>query len=381
VAVNSYVGLPGSGKSYGVVEHVVLPSLKDNRRIWTNIPLNLDTLAKAYPEAPTPVIFDSIQITDNPAFFQDVFDAGATIIIDEAWRFWPAGLKANDMKEGHKSFFAEHRHMVGEDGESTEIIVVTQDLAQVCTVVRNLTETTYRAVKLVVVGSNKGYRIDVYQGAVTGPNPPEKLRVRQLFGSYKKNIYQHYKSQTMSAASGHVKEKTADKRINILNSNWLKFGAPSLLLVLGSYIWYALSDVSNMYNGSEDSMKSKFDSNGKPPEISQQPKAPPVSREELAITSFLQENYVYIASNMGNWPFIKYQFHFVNSDQDISTLSESDLRTLGYKFLPINPCLVKLSTLVSDRIIQCHQSDRPEDNYQEETDSSEIFAFNGSSEQ
>ncbi|MCT7418525.1 zonular occludens toxin domain-containing protein [Pseudomonas aeruginosa] len=35
---------PGHGKSYGVVEHVIIPSLKQDRHVVTNIPLEVDML-------------------------------------------------------------------------------------------------------------------------------------------------------------------------------------------------------------------------------------------------------------------------------------------------------------------------------------------------
>ncbi|QIB67454.1 hypothetical protein G3T16_20745 [Kineobactrum salinum] len=59
-------------------------------------------------------------------------------MIDEAWRLWPAGTRANAMLEQHKSFLAEHRHMVSEDGRSTEVVIVTQDLSQLASYPRSL---------------------------------------------------------------------------------------------------------------------------------------------------------------------------------------------------------------------------------------------------
>ncbi|MCT7418665.1 zonular occludens toxin domain-containing protein [Pseudomonas aeruginosa] len=44
MAIDAYVGKPGHGKSYGVVEHVIIPSLKQDRHVVTNIPLEVDML-------------------------------------------------------------------------------------------------------------------------------------------------------------------------------------------------------------------------------------------------------------------------------------------------------------------------------------------------
>jgi len=40
MSILAYTGLPGHGKSYGVVENVILPALRMKRVVYTNIPLN-----------------------------------------------------------------------------------------------------------------------------------------------------------------------------------------------------------------------------------------------------------------------------------------------------------------------------------------------------
>ena len=39
MAIDAYTGLPRSGKSYSVVKNVILPSLRQKRHVYTNIPL------------------------------------------------------------------------------------------------------------------------------------------------------------------------------------------------------------------------------------------------------------------------------------------------------------------------------------------------------
>lgn len=138
------------------------------------------------------------------------------------------------MFEGHKSFFAEHRHKVGSDGYSQGIILVTQDLSQICRFVRDLIEETFRAVKLTAIGQSKKYRLDIYQGAVTGQAPPEGRRLWQIFGEYKQDIFALYKSHTMSETGGAGSEKKADDRANVLKSAGIKFMLPlAVVLMLG----------------------------------------------------------------------------------------------------------------------------------------------------
>lgn len=234
MSIVAYVGLPGSGKSYGVVENVVVPALKDGRTIVTNIPLKKGTLQDEYPKGK---IISFEPDVDSTFWNLDNQPKGAVFIIDEAWRYWASGLKASNMPEHEKQFFTEHRHVVGEDGKTNELVLVTQDLQQIAAFVRNLIEETYRARKLSGVGRSNNYRVDVYAGAVTGQKPPGQP-IRQLFGKYKPEIFRFYKSHTHNKtdfAAGM--EEKPDKRANLLKSPLILFGIPGALLLLAASVW------------------------------------------------------------------------------------------------------------------------------------------------
>ena len=47
----AYVGRPGSGKSYAVVENQIMPALKAGIKVVTNIPLIMDEIRKVLPGA------------------------------------------------------------------------------------------------------------------------------------------------------------------------------------------------------------------------------------------------------------------------------------------------------------------------------------------
>lgn len=238
MSIVGYSGLPGSGKSYGVVENVVIPALEAGRHIITNIPLKLGRLSDDYPQGKV-TIFDNREAEDDPTFFDlERHPAGVIWIIDEAWRFWKSGMKATNIPQCQKEFFTEHRHNVGEDGRTNEIVLVTQDLAQLCAFVRGLVEETYRAVKLTAIGQKNKYRVDVFMGAATGQKPGKPMR--QLYGSYKPEIYQYYKSHTRNKtdfAAGM--EEKADDRANVLKHPLIKFGIPVAVLIMVAGVWKA----------------------------------------------------------------------------------------------------------------------------------------------
>jgi zona occludens toxin len=208
--IDAYVGKPGHGKSYGVVQHVVIPSLKQNRHVVTNIPLQVDMLLEDFGGNITQLPHDWHTRPD----LADLAPPGCVLILDELWRRWPAGLKANNVPEPDKALLAEHRHRVSKDGKSMRVVLVTQDLSQIASFARALIEQTYRVVKK----TKKAYRVDIYSGAATGDRPPKTTLQRQAFGTYKPSVYRYYSSATQSESGDVGDESKADNRGNIWRS-------------------------------------------------------------------------------------------------------------------------------------------------------------------
>lgn len=219
---------------------MVIPSLEAGLHILTNIPLKLGRLSDDFPQGKV-TMFDNKEAEDAPTFFDlERHPAGVIWIIDEAWRFWKSGMKAANIPQCQKEFFTEHRHNVGPDGRTNEIVLVTQDLAQLCAFVRGLVEETYRAVKLTAIGQKNKYPVDVYMGAATGQKPGSPMR--QLFGSYKPEIYQYYKSHSRNKtdfAAGM--EEKADDRANVLKHPLIKYGIPVTVLIMAMGVWKAVA--------------------------------------------------------------------------------------------------------------------------------------------
>jgi len=218
MSIYAYTGLPGSGKSYSVVEHQILPAMKAGRRVVTNVCLRVDKLRADFPGGEL-VELPTLSVQANPDSIYEYVTPGSVLILDEVWRLFPAGLKANHVPEAFRKLLAEHRHMVDAAGNSCQIVLVTQDLAQISAFARQLVESTFRTVKLTSVGLQKQFRVDVYNGPAVGPNPPENSRLRQIFGHFRSDVWQYYESHTMKAegpGAASVNEKSVDRRANIL---------------------------------------------------------------------------------------------------------------------------------------------------------------------
>lgn len=213
MAIDAYVGLPGHGKSYGVTEHVIVPSLKQGRKVVTNIPLQEEKLMADFGDFGGEIVqlpLDWHEMKD----IGEVATPGSVLVLDEVWRRWPSGETTKQAKFEDQQLLAEHRHRVDDEGRSMRIVLVTQDLAQISNWVRLLVESTYRISKK----SKALYVVTIYMGAVTGARPPKSAVLRQVHGTFKKSIFQYYSSATQSKTGSVGDESTADGRANILKS-------------------------------------------------------------------------------------------------------------------------------------------------------------------
>lgn len=213
MAIHAYVGKPGSGKSYGVVERVVIPSLKQSRHVITNLPLYIDAVMADFGGKVTLLPEDWWERPDLAIFAEN----GCVLILDELWKRWPNGLMANKANPADKALLAEHRHMVDSEGKSMRIVLVTQDLSQLAAFARTLIETTYRIKKL----SKTRYRVDSYSGVVTGDSPSKSKLLNQVFRKYDKKVYTYYKSATKSETGDVGDESSADNMDSIFRSYFL----------------------------------------------------------------------------------------------------------------------------------------------------------------
>lgn len=236
MSIFAYTGLPGSGKSYDVVANQVLPALKAGREVVTNIPLELDELTAVVPNARALVKeFPTERVQASPELIDEYARPGVVLILDEVWRLWPSGQKANQVPEPFRKLLAEHRHMVNAAGDSMQIVLVTQDLAQIGKFARDLTETTFHHTKLSHIGAAGSYRIDVYSGPVSGPNPPRQQRLREIFGRYDPAIFKLYRSHTMSQSDkAGANEASADGRNNVWRRPMIYVG---LAFVVAALAW------------------------------------------------------------------------------------------------------------------------------------------------
>ncbi|WP_341916410.1 zonular occludens toxin domain-containing protein [Polaromonas sp. YR568] len=247
MAINAYTGLMGSGKSYEVVENVILPALIAGRRVVTNVSnlqvaeitaylvksgadaSKIGTIVQIKHEDVTkPFFFPPEDGKGLPADVLPVVQGGDLVVIDECWRFWPSGGK---MPLAHMEFFRMHRHFMNPETSVTcDIVLVVQDIGDLDRKLKAVVENTYVMTKLKALGLTTRYRVDIY-ARVKVRNP-----YRSLQRKYNKEIFELYRSYSQGGGqSGN--EVAIDDRANMLKGAMFTIGLPLMLLFFGFSVW------------------------------------------------------------------------------------------------------------------------------------------------
>jgi zona occludens toxin len=268
--LKAYVGLPRSGKSYEVVKNVILPALRQGRRVVSNIAgLNFEAFQSLlYSEGLTDdqigqlVQVDHEQVKDAYFFRTDedeqngvisFIQAGDLVALDEIWRFWKKRgeitEKSPNDREYEKwlawsramNFFRMHGHMThAKTGLTCEIALITQSIRDINENIRDVVQETYQAVKNTKVGSDKSYIVNVFQrGSTSKPDFIRTLAPR----FYDSDYFPLYKSHSQhKEGEADAVESNPDDRGNLLKGALFKFGLPLGLIsiIAGGFLLYRM---------------------------------------------------------------------------------------------------------------------------------------------
>jgi len=237
MSVKYYCGPPGSGKSYHVVKEVIIPALKEGRKILTNLPVKLDVMASLIPELKHVESMNLItmipddQIRDIHKIVADKAYTGFLIVIDEAHNYWPSGdaIRNKDFKK----WFTEHRHFF------QDFVVVTQAYENVHKFIASLMDARFQYSKNDDLGFSNSYNEDYYSGR------SKKNPVRTMH-NYDKFYFQFYHSHSANlSGQGHTEQRVG-KKVNILKKHLVTMAVTSSIAFI--LIFRLLSDYSDRAN-------------------------------------------------------------------------------------------------------------------------------------
>ncbi|MDD2760906.1 MAG: zonular occludens toxin domain-containing protein [Methylomonas sp.] len=194
MAITGIIGLPGHGKSYSAVEIAILPALSEGRAVYTNIPLRLDVIQADFPGARVFPVELNEQNCANPQFWE--FEPGALICLDELWRVWPSGLKANQIPEFQLSFIKEHRHRTDSEGRWQDIVLVSQMLTDMPSIIYGNVETTVYCLQMTELGLNDRFVREYYRGAIQKYTTKKEQFINNERCQYHEKVFRYYRSAT-----------------------------------------------------------------------------------------------------------------------------------------------------------------------------------------
>ncbi|MDH3001580.1 hypothetical protein A1D23_03020 [Chelonobacter oris] len=270
MAINAYVGTPGSGKTYEVVKSVILPAFMKGRRIVTNVVgvshdkflsyvEELNKKKKLNNKLDLSCLGEIIHVSDDDVLKSNFFPYkgsttetiarnGDLICLDEVWRIFDDVKK---IKDEHRSFIAEHRHFVNEKGHTSDLVVINQEVTNIPRFIKDRIESTYKMSKLLALGLSNRYRIDVYSGSKLF----NKYKITSIQSKYDKQIFELYSSYDGNNAN----EVIIDDRINFFKSgSFIAMFVSSVLFLFGG-IYFAY-DFFNIESEDNSIIKDDVDS-------------------------------------------------------------------------------------------------------------------------
>jgi len=241
MAITTYNGPPGAGKSYAMISQVLVPGVLAGRRVVTNISgvmpekvLEYCRKKKADAELGEVVLFQGND-AKKPSFFPTeetgddaTFIKGGDLLIFDEWRltFANRGKVGSDDLE---PFLRWHRHLVDGKGRATDVVIGTQLISDIHRDFRGLVEGSFKFRKLSAVGLKSAFQWDSYDGHLQ----PKGEGVSKGNGKYKKEIFDLYKSYDTEEDG---KELSTDKRRSMWSfSVFAMMGGVVLMFVLGGW--------------------------------------------------------------------------------------------------------------------------------------------------
>ncbi len=243
MAVTAYVGEPGSGKTYEVVTEVVLPALREGRRVVSNIRGLHYHEMKAYlmvdcgvPEAQIGELhLVDVEEPGKADFFYTESNANAVVrpgdlvVLDECWRWFAKGMPIN---KAMFEFFRMHRQYVNEKGVSCDVVLISQSIQDIDRKVLVVVEKHLRMEKYKSFGSKNRYSVEMFNGYRVSGN----ARVRLLVRKYNPRFFPFYSSYAGKGGD----EREVDRRFNIWKSPLFLIGIPCALVLVGAGMWGVL---------------------------------------------------------------------------------------------------------------------------------------------
>jgi zona occludens toxin len=330
-----YSGLNGSGKSYGVVANVVIPSLEKGIAIATNLKFK-DALYERFPNAVIEIFESGDLINDNGPYveylLQERFKKCSLFIFDEAQEYLGSNFTEKNFSPEATTFFnmLRHRKVKYEDcSRVSHAIYITPSADRIVKFVRGLIATTYLHKKLDAIGLSSMYRVDVYQGTVPVDTTKKALVTKN--GKYKADNFQYYYSQTLGDDTegdfddSFGLEENVDGRKSLVKGIFIRSTFGIFMLVFGFIFLYSKLTSDDPFDLSTDESPSESSS----------PSIIPSGGYKSSSSELVLPDPKYFIVGSFKTP---YGYKYIVSDSSGRQFNSSAFVDMGYLLDGIKPC-------------------------------------------
>lgn len=221
-----YYGVPGSGKSYHVIESKLLPWIRKGRPLYVRLDgFHFDKTAE-FTGIPEEKLREQITLLDN---FEDlrrlheIVKPGAAVIVDECQNFYGSMSRGGDkLSQEMLGWLEAHRHF------HVDLLFICQKPSQLTAAVVRLVEASFDFRNLWFIGLPRHYYY-----LVRGNPEDDTIIRRSRFYKYRPEVYCYYESY---ATKGGAEEKEG----SIWRSPKFVIAACSLLLVIGIALFHPM---------------------------------------------------------------------------------------------------------------------------------------------
>ena len=382
--INGIAGKPGGGKSYEAVKNHIIPAIKNNRRVVTNLPLNIEHFVSVYGEHVRDLIvivqYDYHEYGSQKPFsrvedwlshqdWKNEKGQGVLFAIDEAHLSLPSRMQKGSGVDITKvlEFLSMHRHY------GFDVLLITQNFKKIHADIRDMIQLVYRCIKKSMFGQDDKYIIKVHEGCTTQVvNTDER--------EYESYVFKFYQSHTKSDTS--IVEATT---VDVVP--WWKHGLMKGAILMGVFFLILLYNLLVMiFSDDEKEPKTIVQSAAAAPvlptsdeantvklpdksnAVSVANKVKPVVKEKEP--EQLSEYQKLVEQSKSYHPFYKVDlavsgyasdldfkiiyFSARQNGQHIFTIDNRDLALAGYTVNVLNSCVVQISYFDYSDFLTCN---------------------------
>ena len=230
MAVYLYEGLPGSGKSYHVLKDTIINALKENRRVFHNLPI-INAVLEASEFHIGYLRRRLIKVNQDFLLqipkYKKVLE-NSLLVIDEAHETFFSGDKIQD--NNLRNFWTYHRHY------GVDVVVCTQVKTNLHKIIQSVIAARFEFRNLGLLGLKGLYEVKMYEGF------DGKMALGKKRGRFVKKYFDYYFS--VDFGNSNLFKLNAPTSFNI----FYVIGGLLFLFGLGAFAFSSMSFFSNEAN-------------------------------------------------------------------------------------------------------------------------------------